>query len=51
MDTGPIIAQTKVPILPTDTPETLHARIQQAEHQLYPDVVKKIATGRPASLI
>jgi phosphoribosylglycinamide formyltransferase-1 len=51
MDTGPIIAQTKVPILPTDTPETLHARIQQAEHQLYPEVVKKIAaTGRSANV-
>ena len=43
MDTGPIIAQSKVPVLPGDTAETLHARIQQAEHQLYPAVVAAIA--------
>jgi phosphoribosylglycinamide formyltransferase-1 len=45
MDTGPIIAQSKVPILPGDMAESLHARIQQAEHQLYPEVVRKIAAG------
>lgn len=45
MDTGPIIAQHKVSILRGDTPESLHARIQQAEHQLYPEVVRKIAAG------
>ncbi len=39
MDTGEIIKQAKVPVLPNDTPETLHARIQVAEHQLYPEVV------------
>lgn len=39
MDTGPIIAQSKVPVLPEDTAETLHARIQQAEHGLYPAVI------------
>ena len=38
MDTGPMIAQARVPILPDDTAETLHARIQQAEHALYPQV-------------
>ncbi|MCX7869609.1 MAG: phosphoribosylglycinamide formyltransferase, partial [Terrimicrobiaceae bacterium] len=32
MDTGEVIAQARVPILPGDTPATLHARIQQAEH-------------------
>jgi len=30
MDTGEIIAQRKVPILPDDTPETFHTRIQVA---------------------
>jgi phosphoribosylglycinamide formyltransferase-1 len=45
MDTGPIIAQRRVPILPTDTPETLHARIQVAEHEVYPDVVRQIAAS------
>jgi phosphoribosylglycinamide formyltransferase-1 len=39
MDTGEIIAQEVVPILPGDTAEILHARIQAAEHQLYPRVI------------
>lgn len=36
MDAGEIIAQAKVPILPDDTQETLHQRIHQQEHILYP---------------
>jgi phosphoribosylglycinamide formyltransferase-1 len=43
MDTGPIIAQRRVPVLPGDTPETLHARIQEQEHQLYPQVIQQFA--------
>ncbi len=43
MDTGPIIAQREVPVLPDDTPETLHARIQVAEHALYPVVIRDLA--------
>jgi phosphoribosylglycinamide formyltransferase-1 len=43
MDTGPIIAQRRVPILPGDTPETLHARIQEQEHELYPEVIRQLA--------
>jgi phosphoribosylglycinamide formyltransferase 1 len=39
MDTGPIILQQKVPVLPSDEAATLHHRIQQAEHQLYPRAV------------
>ncbi|MBV8969409.1 MAG: phosphoribosylglycinamide formyltransferase [Verrucomicrobia bacterium] len=39
IDTGETIAQKKVPILPGDTPEILHARIQAAEHQLLPEVI------------
>ncbi len=39
MDTGEIIAQEVVPILPGDTPASLHARIQVAEHALYPRVI------------
>lgn len=46
IDTGPIIAQRTVPILDEDTPETLHARIQQAEWELYPAVVGALAQGR-----
>jgi len=39
IDSGEIIAQRKVPVLPGDTPESLHARIQLAEHALYPEVI------------
>jgi len=45
MDTGEIIAQAEVPVLPGDTAETLHARIQVAEHRLYPEVVATLATS------
>lgn len=43
MDTGPIILQAKVPVFSDDTAETLHARIQVEEHQLYPAAIKKVA--------
>jgi phosphoribosylglycinamide formyltransferase 1 len=43
IDHGQIIAQREVPILPNDTPETLHARIQIAEHELYPAVIAEFA--------
>ena len=43
MDTGPILAQAKVPVLPEDTSATLHARIQEQEHRLYPEVIAQIA--------
>lgn len=39
VDTGEIIAQREVPILPNDTPASLHARIQLAERELYPQVI------------
>jgi phosphoribosylglycinamide formyltransferase-1 len=41
IDHGDIIAQREVPILPDDTPETLHARIQIAEHELYPAAISE----------
>ena len=44
MDTGEIIAQRAVPVLANDTAETLHARIQVAEHALYPEVLARLAT-------
>jgi phosphoribosylglycinamide formyltransferase-1 len=46
VDTGPIIAQRAVPVLPGDTAETLHARIQIEEHRLLPRVVQALAAGR-----
>jgi len=39
IDHGQIIAQREVPISPHDTPESLHARVQVAEHQLYPAAI------------
>jgi len=45
MDTGPIIAQAEVPVLPEDTAESLHERIQMAEHALYPAVIANLAAG------
>ena len=39
IDSGEIIAQREVPIKPEDTPESLHARIQIAERELYPEVI------------
>jgi phosphoribosylglycinamide formyltransferase-1 len=45
-DTGPIIAQAAVPVLPGDTEESLSARILVEEHRLYLDVVRALAEGR-----
>lgn len=39
VDTGAILAQERVPILPGDTAGTLHARIQEREHDLYPRAI------------
>jgi phosphoribosylglycinamide formyltransferase-1 len=39
IDHGDIIARREVPILPNDTPETLHERIQAEERSLYPEVI------------
>jgi phosphoribosylglycinamide formyltransferase-1 len=47
IDAGEIIAQQRVEVLPGDTPETLHARIQVAEHELYPSALAKVLRGRP----
>ncbi len=41
VDTGEIIAQRSVPIFPDDTPEILHARIQIAERELYPEAISQ----------
>lgn len=42
MDTGPIIAQKEVEIMPYDTKETMQQRIQQAEYETYPKVLEKL---------
>ncbi len=47
IDTGPAIAQRETPVLPGDTPESLHARIQEAERSLLIEVIAGYAaTGR-----
>ena len=46
VDHGPIIAQAVVPVLPGDDEASLHMRIQDEEHRLYPRVVKAFAHGR-----
>ena len=42
VDSGPILAQERVPVLSDDTPETLHARIKEIEHRLLPRVVEEL---------
>jgi phosphoribosylglycinamide formyltransferase-1 len=45
IDSGPIIAQAAVPVLGTDSADSLHARIQAQEHRLLPAVINQIAIG------
>ena len=42
IDTGPVIAAERVPVLPDDTVETLRARVQAVEHRLLPEVVMEL---------
>ena len=42
LDAGPVVMQREVPVLPTDVPETLAARILEAEHRLYPDAIARV---------
>jgi len=45
VDSGRILIQAAVPVLPGDTPETLHGRIQVEEHRILPQAIA-IAAGR-----
>ena len=45
LDSGPILAQAEVPVLPGDTPEGLSARVLEAEHMLYPRALAALASG------
>lgn len=42
VDTGPIIAQRAVPVLPGDDEDSLHERIKQAEWELLPEVINRL---------
>lgn len=46
VDGGSVIRQVRVPVQEGDTAESLHARIQEAEHRLLPEVVKDLAMGK-----
>jgi phosphoribosylglycinamide formyltransferase 1 len=42
LDAGPIVLQAAVPVMPTDTTETLAARILQEEHRIYPEAIRLV---------
>jgi phosphoribosylglycinamide formyltransferase-1 len=46
VDTGPIVLQAAVPVMPDDTEATLADRILVEEHRLYPEAVRLFARGR-----
>jgi formyltetrahydrofolate-dependent phosphoribosylglycinamide formyltransferase len=45
LDSGPVLAQAEVAVLPGDTPESLSARVLAAEHALYPRALAALAAG------
>lgn len=45
MDTGPVVVQAAVPVLPDDTPDRLAGRVLAAEHRCYPLALRLIASG------
>jgi phosphoribosylglycinamide formyltransferase-1 len=45
VDSGPILAQEAVPVLEDDTPETLHERIKEVEHRLYPETIRRFISA------
>ncbi len=51
VDSGPMVLQEKVPVLPGDTPETLKARVQEAEKKGYPEAVRRIVAERKSELL
>jgi phosphoribosylglycinamide formyltransferase-1 len=48
VDSGPILAQERIAVLPDDTEQTLHERIKPVERRLLIDVVRRIASGELA---
>jgi phosphoribosylglycinamide formyltransferase-1 len=44
-DNGPIIAHLPIPVLPTDTAESLASRVLEIEHELYPRIIEAVADG------
>jgi phosphoribosylglycinamide formyltransferase-1 len=48
LDSGPIVIQGVVPVIPGDTEEALAARVLAVEHRIYPQAVRWFAEGRVA---
>jgi phosphoribosylglycinamide formyltransferase-1 len=48
LDSGPIVAQAAVPVLPNDTAQTLAERVLVEEHKIYPAALKLLADGKVA---
>lgn len=48
LDGGPVIVQAEVPVMPGDDETTLSARVQRAEHRIYPQAIDWLARGRLA---
>ena len=48
IDTGEVILQVRVPVIPGDTAGTLHARIQVEEHRIYPEAVRMVLANLEA---
>ena len=46
LDAGPVVIQAAVPVLPSDTEETLAARVLEQEHRIYPAAVRWFCEGR-----
>jgi phosphoribosylglycinamide formyltransferase-1 len=46
LDSGPVILQTRIPVLPTDTAQTLEQRVHDSEYRLYPEAIRRIASGQ-----
>jgi phosphoribosylglycinamide formyltransferase 1 len=51
LDAGPILGQSRLPVLPGDTADTLAARVLVEEHKLYPAVLRRFAVGDRVPLI
>ena len=47
VDAGPILAQRRVPVMAGDDAAALHARIQEQEHVLFPEVIEELCRRRP----
>lgn len=46
LDSGPVVLQARVPVLPNDTEDTLHQRIHEEEHKLYPQALRLLVEGK-----